>query len=628
MSTFVINTAVPVDMTPPIAFLKGGVSLWTYSVPFFTTNVPLSYAAKYFKLFEELPQADTGEWTLEELFQRDISWDRVDTEILEYLKNPTRPQFFNALTVALLPANSPSLGGEFGDDVPMDPIPEPGLGKPLQIGGVQIQYYGSDVDVSNGAGRFRWATDHIDAVAVDGQHRLAAIKQFVSQTKSSVWGEAVVPVIFLIPDERVGFKTPHAAQERSRTVSALRSVFIDLNKNAKPVSAARTVLLDDLDIVSVATRSLIGRSLGETTEPERIPLPLVDWLTDRNKIEDGPFFTTVGLLNEALKRLLEAPDLLMDEEDNSVGKVETWIQQILPIPDKVALAEVMSRVRECARLQTRLSWHPAHIKTLETSFENEWRRHFRSLFLEYKPYADLWKYAQDKRLLGPEFVNLYVAQEVMSASAGQARAKRLIEAAKKNGEGWTVERRYDLPLAHINKTLKSENWAYKVVFQRALLRAYTSVLKAPEKFFGIGTTRDQAQSYFIKAMNKLEKQGLGKVAAPLKGDQRFWHGSGLTADNNVEFANAGAERIRVLLETFIILTSLGTASPTFGRLSVNGTESPAKLVARHFEASPNRVLFKGMQKLATARGEDDIDDAAEQFLKGRYERLRSIALTA
>ena len=78
----IINSAVPETLTPEIVFLKGSVSLWNYSIPFFTTNVPLAFAERHFKLFEDLPQADTGEWSLEELFQRDISWDRVEKEIL------------------------------------------------------------------------------------------------------------------------------------------------------------------------------------------------------------------------------------------------------------------------------------------------------------------------------------------------------------------------------------------------------------------------------------------------------------------------------------------------------------------------------------------------------------------
>lgn len=622
--SFIINSAVPVATTPEIVFLKGSVSLWSYSIPFFTTNVPLGFAAQYFKLFEELPQADTGEWTLEELFQRDISWDRVDNEILEYLKSPTRPQFFNALTVALLPGHASAFGGEFGPDISIPPITDTGLGKPVSVGGVQIQFFGSDVDVVQGAGKMRWSPSHVDAVAVDGQHRLAAIKKFVNQAKQTQWEHASVPVIFLIADERVGFQTPKGAEERPRTVSALRSVFIDLNKNAKPVSPTRTILLDDLDLVSVCTRALIGRSLGETVDPERIPLSIVDWTTDRNKIDDGPFVTTVMLLYEAVARLLAVPDIQMDEDDNSVAKVETWLQQVLPIAAEASREEILAQVRKCARLQTKLSWLPAHIAALRGAFEAEWRPHLVRLFAEFGPYQRLWTMMAEQDLLGPQFINLYISREVMPPVAGQDRAKRLEDAAKKAAEGaWSIEKNYTKPLQQIGK-IKSDQWAYKIVFQRALLRLFASVLRDPELYFQ-GADRQAAVDTMLEALNLLDGSGFMTVNKKV-GRELFWQGSGQGADETIEFTNAGAERIKSWLEVFLIVRGLGAAAPRLSAAHDAQTPRCRKYLAKLLDE--RSVLFRGMQKLAIARDNDPEDDEIpRRYLKQRYDALRDLART-
>lgn len=618
----VIRAKVPEAMTPELVFLKGGVSLWNYSIPFFTTNVPLAFAEEYFKLFEDLPQADTGEWTLEELFQRDISWERVETDILGYLNNPTRPQFFNALTVALLPSHTESLGGDFGPGLGLPPIPnDPGLGKPLELGGVQIQYYDSDVDISSGAGKLRWATKQVDAVAVDGQHRLAAIKRFVKQAKREQWIDASVPVIFLIADERVGFKTPHNPGDRSKTVSALRSVFIDLNKNARPVSPSRTILLDDLNIVSVATRSLIGRSLGDADDPDRVPLSLVDWMTDRNKIEDGPFLTTVMLLNEAIGLLLKVPDLQMDEDDNSVRNVETWIDGTLPVSDKPAREEIFAQIRSCARMQTRLSWLPSQIKTLQQSFEEQWRPHLRRLLREYRPYAAVWDYAEEAELLGPQFVNLFVAKEVMPAKAGQERAKRLEETAKQQIEGWSLAKRYNAPLSHIESDLKKDTWAFKVVFQRAIFRAFVSVLRSPKTYVGRAMSREELTTAFLDCLNRLNEAELDQVRATYR-KELFWAGSGLSADETIEFTTAGAERLKAWIEIAFVMSVHGADTPPFGKVDEWDAGLPAKQLRYLLECKNNRPLYKGMNKLAVARGYDEDSDAPEKYLKGRYEHLR------
>lgn len=616
--SFVIDSRVPVPATPEFVFLKGGVALWAYSIPFFTANVPLKFAADYFRLFEELPQADTGEWTLEELFQRDISWDRVDNEILSYLKSQTRPQFFNALTVALLPAHSHSLGGEFGSAVEMPRIPDAGLGEPIRIGGIQLQFFGSDENVLQGAGKMKWATTHVDAVAVDGQHRLAAIKKFVRETSSDTWGEASVPCIFLIADERVGFRTPTGADEKPRTVSALRSVFIDLNKNARPVSPTRNILLDDLDLTSVCTRSVIGSSLGDTVDEDRIPLPLVDWMTDRNKIEDGPFITTVMLLQDAIARLLAMPDMLMDEDDNSLSKVETWLEDVLALSPGSALDEVIGQTRRCARLQTRLSWLPAQIGTLKDAFDREWRPHIRRLFREYAPYTRVWDHMVEKDLLGPEFINLYVAREIMPAGPGQDRAKRLVEAAKLAAEGaWSEEKNFLAPLAAIDK-LKDNRWAFKIVYQRGLLRAFINVVKDPSAYFADAPSRTGAMDRFLEAINHLDAVGFGFLDKKVRG-KTFWQGSGLSADDTIEFTNAGAERLRSWIEIYVILRTMKEAAPKFADVG-DSSAKPHKTLARLMAS--RAPLARGMVKLAVAR---DLDPETTDYLKFRYDVLRQQA---
>lgn len=617
-----IRADVPEALTPEVVFLKGSVSLWSYSIPFFTTNVPLQFAERYFKLFEELPQADTGEWSLEELFQRDIAWDRVDNEILGYLNSQTRPQFFNALTVALMPSRTDSLGGDFGPAVPIPALSEDGLGKPLGLGGIQLHYYGSDSDVKSGAGKLRWATERVDAVAVDGQHRLAAIKRFVKEAKRERWSDASVPVIFLIADERVGFKTPHADGDASRTVSALRSVFIDLNKNARSVSPSRTILLDDLSIVSVATRSVIGRTLGDVEDMHRIPLSLVDWMTDRNKIEDGPFLTTVTLLHEAIGQLLNVPDLQLDEDDNSVARVANWLDQVLPIDDAAAREEIMGQVRSCARLQTRLSWMPSQIKILVQSFETHWRPHFRTLLREYGPYSAVWSYAEEKGLLGPQFVNLYVARETMGAKAGQERTKRLVEAAMRNEDGWSVEKRYEKPLAAIDE-LKGDYWAYKIVFQRALFKAFINVLRTPGAYGTFGD-RDELVATFVEYVNALSEKEIDRIKVEFRKGDSFWAGSGLSAEGTIEFTNAGAERIRSWLEVGFVLWNAGGDAPSFLQIESWDGGQPAKRLLDLIGSGAKKPINKGMEKLVLARNLDLDSEIQERYVKQRYEYLRGI----
>jgi hypothetical protein len=65
------------------------------------------------------------EWSIEELFQRDISWDRIEDELVKYLKNENQAQFFNALTIALLPKHGHGFGGNYESKKTYSTIADP-----------------------------------------------------------------------------------------------------------------------------------------------------------------------------------------------------------------------------------------------------------------------------------------------------------------------------------------------------------------------------------------------------------------------------------------------------------------------------------------------------------------------
>src|SRR5262245_10778383 len=84
--------------------LTGRFTISRAAIPFFQATMGLPEVAKELSLVESLPSDLRSRWKLEELFQREIDWERVEQDIVNgYLKVPAKLQFFNALTVALLP---------------------------------------------------------------------------------------------------------------------------------------------------------------------------------------------------------------------------------------------------------------------------------------------------------------------------------------------------------------------------------------------------------------------------------------------------------------------------------------------------------------------------------------------
>mgnify|MGYP006292363925 FL=1 len=103
------SPATSVRKTPNFDFLFGKYSRSNITIPYFQVNMTFSDAASYLSLVSDMPGSSSMEWRIEELFQRDIDWTRVQRKIVPYLKQNNNPQFFNALTIALLPFQGSSL---------------------------------------------------------------------------------------------------------------------------------------------------------------------------------------------------------------------------------------------------------------------------------------------------------------------------------------------------------------------------------------------------------------------------------------------------------------------------------------------------------------------------------------
>src|SRR5688500_18586434 len=129
-----INPAIPPELTPPVVYLKGEFALWRYKIPYLSVVVPLKFAAEKFSLLVDIPEAERMEWSLEELFQRDIDWRRIDEELVKYLQNENQPQFFNALAIALLPKSGHGFGARYETKSEYPPLQDQELESPTQIG--------------------------------------------------------------------------------------------------------------------------------------------------------------------------------------------------------------------------------------------------------------------------------------------------------------------------------------------------------------------------------------------------------------------------------------------------------------------------------------------------------------
>ena len=597
------RVVVDTKATPHFDFLYGRYHLSPWVIPYFSTIMPIKAAAEDLRLAADLPGSDDVRWRLDELYQREIDWPRVERKIVPYLHATDQPQFFNGLTIALLPLASDlsALDRCFGNTREWR---APDLKKPerfqktLTTGPIACGFWSDWTDFSQAeakTGQFRWNPDEVFAVALDGQHRLAAIKEFVKKPgiPERQLLDTSVPVIFVVLDPALGYIAPR----RTPLVEVLRTVFIDLNKHAKIPSRARQILLDDKDPASVCVRALIGESLCDgvaelQAHPPRMPLSLVDWHTEQAKFDDGPYVTTILVLDWAIAELTGAKPVQDFTDYRAIRRQLKALTQSLEID----LSTANARLRELERVEMRPFAFSEEedcneLELISNAFQRVWNPVLVELLTGFTPYRRLIALRTERGGFTLDFSNWYRLrwQHKKDKYAGRATDDyRQFLGRLSTKQKPVVERDLDEILSTIESDFKSNNLAFNVVFQRAFFLAFAQLRPvtdshlyelAPEEpdfddledeDFDAPEERDTGEpgatdpesapaerpgshladraKTFVAAMNTLV-DAIPDIldpectfTTPDGESQRFWLGTFLTADRGIDFTQSASKR--------------------------------------------------------------------------------------
>ena len=479
--------------TPHFDFLYGRYHLssaWT--IPYFSTTIPLDHVAEHLKLAVDFPGSDQLRWRLDELYQREVDWPRVERSIVPYLRASDQPQFFNALTIALLPMDegASSVPYTFDNSVTWKPPTldhSDQFGKLLNVGPISCGFWfewASFGQAEARTGQLRWNPKQVFAVALDGQHRLAAIKRFVhTATSTSMLSETTVPVILLVLAKEFGYVDNGSVQ----VVDVLRKVFIDLNKHAKVPTRARQILLDDKDPTSVCVRALVGEALCDGTaelegNPPRLPLSLVDWHTEQAKFDEGPYVTTILVVDWAIATLLGAKPI---QDFTDYGAVRSQLKALENYLE-ISLTAAKERLENLASAELRPfnyadDANDSELSRISEAFGATWNRAFVRLLTEFGPYRHLIQRRKEMRTFSLDFANWYRLWHQSKRDRYQGRATEEYNQflyrldGREEPSGPTGRKALERTLEEIG-ALKAQNLAFNVAFQRSYFLAFRELL--------------------------------------------------------------------------------------------------------------------------------------------------------
>jgi hypothetical protein len=308
------------------------------SVPYFASIIEIKRAVSEFKTHEQVAPSLEQVYSLKELYQRQIDHKRVTRDLIDgYLKNPQKIKFFNSITIVLMPKSEDghiaSAFLDYPDNDPRIPYDESdvfdaGFASTHKVlfGGVQY-----NKSLSNGLARLRWDMNRVDAVAVDGQHRLSALqKWFDNDKKKSLEAyeqDTRIPIIILLLDKSAGFQGGSNGNGSS-IKSIAREIFTDLNKNAKTVDKATEIILDDRSLVSCCVRSLVTEKTT-TDQAPLLPLSLVRWKEANHRFDQEHYLNSLVHLNLLVEGLVNigAPSDPMDADSvfDFIDKVDSTL---------------------------------------------------------------------------------------------------------------------------------------------------------------------------------------------------------------------------------------------------------------------------------------------------------------
>ncbi|MEZ7240060.1 DNA sulfur modification protein DndB [Rhodococcus sp. GXMU-t2271] len=286
-----------------------------------------------------------------QLLQRDLDDHRVATDLVKYLLKPrsTGPAFFPPIVAVLLPFRNkrPSKFPHLEDP---QTIESGGMFWAQQDAGDAFQVRRL-VDQNGKAhsvnlAQLRWNSTAAQIVVLDGQHRAMALLA-VDRTLSRTWqdnegakyrsfyesqverylrefdpngdldlSQIEVPVtVCWFPDKTGAEAQPH---------EAARQLFVDVNKEARPPSESRIILLSDAELVNVLTRSLLNE-LRAGRDDDLLPLYAVEYDNpDVNNSRPARWsvLTNINLLKMAVTRCVFGHPKYLRDVAQKFGGVE------------------------------------------------------------------------------------------------------------------------------------------------------------------------------------------------------------------------------------------------------------------------------------------------------------------
>lgn len=266
-------------------------------------------------------------WDVRDLFQRDVDTERVANDLVPYLEDPTKIKYFSPITLILLP-----MGDDRKEIIQEVNFIEPTLTTNAQNGQIEIEYENegffkfSIFKYPQPIAEISWNDSRCNLVAIDGQHRLSALKEWENKINSN-FSDWKIPVVILNI-----FKVDKNKQ-CPKLLEMVRKTFVYINSKAQSINKSRELLLNDESVNAICAQEIIAKAHENdnkelaSRDNSLMPLLFFDWqgkIINHQKVKAPASLISVEELHSWLK------EYILGEDGTDYQKIELQLNELIP----------------------------------------------------------------------------------------------------------------------------------------------------------------------------------------------------------------------------------------------------------------------------------------------------------
>ncbi len=411
LGTFSVTPAAPDTPSIPVKYIQTHISFdmdGSNKERLFANLLPVR------EIFQ------TKDMGFDDLMQRDIDDGRVSTELIKYLLEPGNAvKFFPPIVAVVVPVGTHKQLLPAYPEITEESLPESNFIRHIQRSGPKGKesFEFEQLEVDGELCEFDYAklrinTNKCKIVIVDGQHRAMALLALYRNIKGwpdntaafrhyyTRWTPEHLKKFDLtkisLPITICVFPTLTGEHPSLKVTEACRAVFLALNKNARPVTRARNILLNDRDLVPFFERAILEEVKNFAIDG---PIRLRLWNFELDAEKDRSVLTSVVALSGVMHlHLLLERALMLNQKPAGFyihGTSNYWLKKNIDdtILRRLDGANILGS--ELASNTTRFSFTTEALQALLESFRTRYLRYIIKGFQEFVPYAAMAAAASD-----------------------------------------------------------------------------------------------------------------------------------------------------------------------------------------------------------------------------------------